>query len=140
MLDYLFGFNARLGRLQFLLACIALAVVMTAICVAIAASGHFPRIVRGSQPSWEMLTWPIICATIFFVWATVNLYAMRLRDIGWDAVCVIVGWIAIVIVDGIIAMKVPSWSLGPGHHGTVLGSIVNLAVYGALLFWPSSDA
>ena len=69
MLDYLFGFNARLGRLHFFLATIALAVAMTAICVAIAASGDFPRIPRGSLPSWEMLTWPIICAGIFFVWA-----------------------------------------------------------------------
>jgi hypothetical protein len=32
-----FGFNARLGRLHFFLALIALAVVMTAICFAIAS-------------------------------------------------------------------------------------------------------
>ena len=99
MLDYLFGFNARLGRLHFFLATIALAVA-----------------------------------------ATLNLQAMRLRDIGWDPICVIVGWIAIEIIDGIIAMKVPSLSLGPGHHGTVLASIVNLVMGGLLLFWPSSDA
>ena len=38
MLGFLFGFNARLGRLHFFLATIALAVVMTAICYAIAST------------------------------------------------------------------------------------------------------
>jgi hypothetical protein len=37
MLGFLFGFNARLGRMHFFLALIALAVVMTAICFAIAS-------------------------------------------------------------------------------------------------------
>ena len=61
MLDYVFGLNGRLGRLQFFLASIVLAIVMTAICFAIAVNGlfHFPK---GAQPqlSWAMLSWPII--------------------------------------------------------------------------------
>jgi uncharacterized membrane protein YhaH (DUF805 family) len=36
MLGFLFGFNARLGRLHFFLATIALAVAMAAICFLIA--------------------------------------------------------------------------------------------------------
>ena len=35
MLGFLFGFNARLRRLQFFLATIAVAILMTAICFAI---------------------------------------------------------------------------------------------------------
>ena len=43
MLGFLFGFNARLGRMHFFLALIALAVVMTAICFAIASFQSNPR-------------------------------------------------------------------------------------------------
>jgi uncharacterized membrane protein YhaH (DUF805 family) len=141
MLDYVFGLNARLGRLQFFLASVALAVVMTAICFAIVANGlvHFPR---GSQPrlSWEIMTWPIICATAFFMLASFTLQAMRIRDIGWDPVCVIGGWIAVMIIDMILATKMPSLGLGPGHHATVVSSIANLVMTGILLFWPGNDA
>ena len=38
MLGFLFGFNARLGRMHYFLATIALAIVMTAICFVIAGS------------------------------------------------------------------------------------------------------
>ena len=38
MLDLVFGLNTRLGRLQFFLATIVLAVVTTAICFAVAMS------------------------------------------------------------------------------------------------------
>ena len=38
MLGFLFGFNARLGRMHYFLATIALAIVMTAICFVIATS------------------------------------------------------------------------------------------------------
>jgi hypothetical protein len=40
MLGFLFGFNARLGRLHYFLSTIGLAVVMTAVCFAIAS--YFP--------------------------------------------------------------------------------------------------
>jgi uncharacterized membrane protein YhaH (DUF805 family) len=141
MLDYVFGLNARLGRLRFFLASIALAVVMTAICFVIAVNGlvHFPK---GTEPplSWEIMTWPILCAAAFFMLATFSLQAMRIRDIGWDPVVVIGGWIAIMIVDMIVATKMPQLALGPGHHATIVSSVANLAMTGILLFWPGDDA
>ena len=81
MLDHLFGFNARLGRLQYLLASMALGAVMVAICFAIVASGsiHIPR---GSHLTWQMLSWPAMAAVALFVLATMMLQAMRVRDIG----------------------------------------------------------
>ncbi len=30
-------------------------------------------------------------------------------------------------------------ALGPEHHGTVVGGLVNLVLFLALLFWPSGD-
>jgi uncharacterized membrane protein YhaH (DUF805 family) len=141
MLDYVFGLNARLGRLQFFLASIALAVVMTAICFVIAVNGlvHFPE---GAEPelSWEIMTWPILCAAAFFMLVTFSLQAMRIRDIGWDPVVVIGGWIAVMIIDIIVATKMPQLALGSGHHATIVSSIANLAMTGILLFWPGDDA
>jgi uncharacterized membrane protein YhaH (DUF805 family) len=141
MLDYLFGLNARLGRLQFFIASIALAVVMTAICFVIAVSGfvHFPK---GAQPqlSWAALSWPIIGAAAFFMVVTFMLQSMRIRDIGWDPVCVIGGWIAVMVIDVIVATKIPALALGPGHHATIVSSFVNLAMTGVLLFWPGDHA
>jgi uncharacterized membrane protein YhaH (DUF805 family) len=138
MLGFLFGFNARLRRLPFFLATMAVAILMTAICFAIFsyAFQHWPM---GTVPNLALaLTlWPILAAAGLFGWLTFTLYAMRIRDIGWDPVCVIPGWIAVMIIDYLIATKFPAMSLGPEHHGTAVGGLVNLALTLALLFWPS---
>jgi uncharacterized membrane protein YhaH (DUF805 family) len=139
MLGFLFGFNVRLGRMHFFLGTIVLAVVMTAICFAIAGT-VFQQMPRGFRPTEaDLMTWPVVVAIVFFGFVTFTLQAMRIRDIGWDPVCVIPAWIAIMLVDSLIASKVPSWSLGQDHHGTVVGALVNLVLFGALLFWPSGD-
>jgi hypothetical protein len=52
---------------------------------------------------------------------------------------VIPAWIAIVIIDKLIAGKIPAWSLGQDHNGTVVGALVNLALLLALTFWPGGD-
>jgi uncharacterized membrane protein YhaH (DUF805 family) len=135
MLDLLFGLNARLGRLQYLLAGIALVVAMVGVSIALIAAGSI-YIPPGSHLTWHMLSWPAASAVVFFVLAAVILQAMRVRDIGWDPVVVMAGWLAIEFVDAIVAEKM----LGPGHYGTMISSIVNLVMTGILLFWPSSDA
>jgi uncharacterized membrane protein YhaH (DUF805 family) len=138
MLGFLFGFNARIGRLHFFLATIALAVVMTAICYAIASAlmhSSYP----GAVATAFQMTWPVIGALLFFGWVTFTLQSMRIRDIGWDPVCVIPAWIAILIVDKLVAGKIPAWSLGHDHHGTIVGAATNLVIYLALMFWPSGE-
>ena len=142
MLDYVFGLNARLGRLQFFFASIALAVVMTVICFAIVMNGlvAFPKGIQPEQTSWTLLGWPILFAAAFFMLATFTLQAMRIRDIGWDPVVVIGGWIAVMVIDVIVATKMPSLALGPGQHATAVSGLVNLAMTGILLFWPGDDA
>jgi uncharacterized membrane protein YhaH (DUF805 family) len=141
MLDYVFGLNARLGRLQFIGASIALAIVMALICFVIAVNGlvHFPSGTTRSQLSelsWTSLGWPIICTAAFATWATVSLQAMRIRDIGWDPVIVIGGWIALTLVNIVVSTKLP----GLGHLTTMVSGIANLVMTGILLFWPGSDA
>ena len=132
MLGFLFGFNARLGRLHFFLATIAVAVLMTAICFAIAGHAFQNRAI----PS--LSSWQIVAAAILFIWLSLTLQSMRIRDIGWDPVCVIPGWIAVAIIDGLVASKIPAMALGHQQPGTIVGALVNLALFLALLFWPSS--
>ena len=138
MLGFIFGFNARLGRLHYFLATIGLAVVMTAICFVLAgfAYHHSP----GRPLSREdLMGWPTIVAIVFFVGASFTLQSMRMRDIGWDPVCVIPAWIAILIVDRLVAGQIPAWAIGHEHHATIVGALLNLGMLLALLFWPAGD-
>ncbi|UVO33742.1 hypothetical protein KUL72_19665 [Bradyrhizobium arachidis] len=139
MLGFVFGLNARLGRLHFFFATIALAFVMTAICFAIAMA-----VLRTTSPSMvrpEDLTHnrAIIAAMIFFGLATVMLQSMRIRDIGWDPVCVIPAWIALMFVDHVVAGRFPAWAMGQEHQGTMVGGLVNVALLLALTFWPGAE-
>jgi uncharacterized membrane protein YhaH (DUF805 family) len=138
MLGFLFGFNARLGRMHFFLATIALAVAMTAICF-LMMSYFLQSVPRGTTPSFQQLAWPIIVAGLGFAWMTFTLQSMRIRDIGWDPVCVIPAWIAILIVDGLVADKFPAFAFEPDHRGTIVGAAVNLVLLLALMFWPSGN-
>jgi uncharacterized membrane protein YhaH (DUF805 family) len=139
MLGFIFGFNIRIGRLHYFLATIVLAVLMTAISFAI-ASYVFAQLPRGTKPTESnLLTWPVIAAALFFMWVTFNLQAMRIRDIGWDPVCVIPAWITVVIIDSLVAHRVPTWAIGRDHHGTIVGGITNLVFLAVLMFWPSGD-
>ncbi len=135
MLGFLFGFNARLGRMHYFLGTIALAVAMVAIFFAI---GRY-AVQRGMPPSTGVIAWAAIAAIVVFLWITFTLQSMRIRDIGWDPVCVIPAWMALLIVDKLVASKIPAWSLGHGHHQTIIGSLINFALILALMFWPSGD-
>ena len=138
MLGFLFGLHVRLGRMHYFLATIALAIVMTAICFAIATYLIQLSPADLLSPA-SLMTWPTIAAMVFFAWMTFTLQSMRIRDIGWDPVCVIPAWIAILIIDKVVAGKIPAWSAGQEHNGTVVGALVNLGLFLALLFWPGGD-
>jgi uncharacterized membrane protein YhaH (DUF805 family) len=138
MLGFIFGLNARLGRLQYFLSTMGLAVVMTGICYVLARDS-FDTAANGIAPSIEAIRGPAIIAGIIFLLVTLTLQAMRFRDIGWDPVCVIPSWFAVLIVDMVVAKKFPGLSLGPEHHGTAVGALVNVALFLALLFWPSGS-
>ncbi|MBR0725367.1 hypothetical protein [Bradyrhizobium manausense] len=138
MLGFIFGLNARLGRLHFFLATVALAIGMTAICFAIAMA-----VLRTTSPSMvrpEDFTrnWAIIAAMIVFGLGTFTLQSMRIRDIGWDPVCVLPAWIALMIVDHVVAGRYPAWAIGEEHQGTMVGGLVNFVLLLALTFWPSA--
>jgi uncharacterized membrane protein YhaH (DUF805 family) len=81
MLGFLFGFNARLGRLHYFLSSVAPAIAMTLIAFAI-ASFAYQHTTKGAEPV-NLLTWPVICAGAVFFWITFTLQSMRILDIGW---------------------------------------------------------
>jgi uncharacterized membrane protein YhaH (DUF805 family) len=138
MLGFIFGLNARLGRLHYFLISIGAAVVMTAICFLIARQA-LQGAANGIPLTISALKGPSIVVGIIFMVITLTLQSMRIRDIGWDPVCVIPGWVTVLIVDMLVAKKFPGLSLGPEQHATAISAIVNLALLLALLFWPSAD-
>ncbi len=138
MLGFIFGLNARIGRLHYFLSTIGLAIVMTGLCVLIALAAYHAN-PHGTALSFETVKWPVIGVAGLFIIISLTLQSMRFRDIGWDPVCVIPGWIAVLIIDFVIARKFPGLALGAEHHGTALGAVVNLGLSLALLFWPSGD-
>ncbi|GLH78686.1 hypothetical protein SSBR45G_35950 [Bradyrhizobium sp. SSBR45G] len=133
MLGFIFGFNMRLGRLQYFLASLGLGVAFVVLAVVMIMG---LAAVGGQKPSLAM-TWPILAMIGLFVIANLMLQAMRFRDIGWDPVCVIPAWIAIMVLDYVIAGRFPEYAASSSHHGTWVGGLINLGLSVALLFFPS---
>jgi uncharacterized membrane protein YhaH (DUF805 family) len=136
MLDFLFGFNSRLGRLHYSLSIIALAVVSVAVDLALSPYS-IRQLASGAKPAVSHFAWPLIVPTVGFLLINYALKSMRIRDMGWDPVCVLPAWIALATVDSIIASRVPAWSIGHLHHGTIVGAMIQFALTIALMFWPS---
>ena len=139
VLGFVFGLNARLGRLHFFLATVALAIVMTAICFAIAMAVLRNTSPGAIRPEDITSSWAMIAAIVFFGVVTFTLQSMRIRDIGWDPVCVVPAWFALMILDHVVAGRFPAWAIGGEYQGTMVGGLINLALMLALTFWPGAD-
>jgi len=136
MLGYLFGFNARIGRLKFFLCSVGLGFVVALTVFAITGTTYH-SMPKGMLLSLDQMKGPLIVVGVMFWLVTFMLQSMRFRDIGWDPVCVIPLWIALIVVDRVIAAKIPAVSLGHDHPGTIVGALTNLGLVLALTFWPS---
>ncbi|MGJ5094671.1 DUF805 domain-containing protein [Bradyrhizobium oligotrophicum] len=133
MLGFIFGFNARLGRLQYFLASLGLALVSVVMIVVVAVG----LAALAPQTSALTVSLPIMVLIGLCLVANLMLQAMRFRDIGWDPVCVIPAWIAVMVLDYVIAGRFPEYAATSSHHGTWVGALVNLGLSVALLFFPS---
>ena len=138
MLGFLFGLNSRLGRLHFFLSLIGLGLL--AAVVLFVLTGRVPQNgqLRGDV-AFVLNNSGVIVALIVFTVASLQLQCMRIRDIGWDPVCVMPGWFAMMIIDKLIATKFPALALDYQHTGTAVGGLANFALGLALLFWPTGD-
>ena len=139
MLDLLFGFNARLGRLKYFLFSILLGLVNGIIAIPVALYAYKHGMLAGEMPEsiWS-LGWPIIAFVVFCMAGYFMLAAMRFRDIGWDPIIMVCCWIAVMVVDPLIASRVPALALEK-HDGTVVGGLINFGLIVILLFWPGGD-
>ncbi len=135
MLGFVFGLNARIGRLHFFLSCLVLAAAMTA--AAFVLAGYiFRRTPVGLQPSFDQFLVPIALIALFFMAITFTLQSMRIRDIGWNPAYVLPAWIALMIADACVATTFPSVTIGE-DHSTIIGLLVSLTFNCALLLCPS---
>lgn len=143
MLDMIFGFNARIGRLMFFMGSIALNVVNLALAIPLAyylykqgAAGHMPASI------WSAGT-PVYAFLGFSLLGYFMLSSMRVRDIGWDPIIIIPTWIAITVADHLMASHLPGLAAQFGNssmsHGTIVGGLFNLAMTLVLLFHPSGE-
>jgi uncharacterized membrane protein YhaH (DUF805 family) len=142
MLSNILGFGGRIGRLEYFLLCLALGFA-TVLVVFAMAFGTMPRGGAGGVAPHHVPTALILMLVVFvlpvYLWFAFAFQAKRIRDIGWNPLYVILGWIAVIALDRAVAMIVPTVALGSGG-GTLVGGLINLAMCGILLFWPSAPA
>lgn len=140
-MSILFGFAGRIGRLEYFLLTILLAVVMTALVLTLVwgLASHYPMSPGATEPPSTLIILIVAIVGPIFLWFTLALQAKRFRDMGWNPLHVLSGWIAAIVIDTFIAYSVPSLALESGD-GTAIGALINLVMFGCLLFWPSMPA
>jgi len=139
MLNYVFGFNARMGRLAFFFCSIV--VGFGFVMLAYGITGNVPTSSRMDVLLAQATnSFPLKIAFYGVFVICFMLQSMRVRDIGWDPVCVMPGWFVVMIFDKLLATKFPALALTAEHNSTVVGALVNLGLGLALTFWPSGDA
>jgi uncharacterized membrane protein YhaH (DUF805 family) len=139
MLGFLFGFNARIGRLHYLLSLFGLGFVIAVMFyvvtgTALSSTNGYARLLSFSSSRG------IIALGVVFMAVGFTLQSMRFRDIGWDPVCVVPGWIAAMMIDRLIAVKLPAVSLGPNTNQTAVGALIHIGLVLVLLFWPGAKS
>jgi uncharacterized membrane protein YhaH (DUF805 family) len=142
MLDYIFGFNARLGRMAYIGACFALGLMMGVLFAVVIMIEHHAGPGRFSMfyANIKTWSWPMLILLAAMLYGSLALQSMRIRDIGWDPVCVISAWMAAIFIDSSVAMLFPEYSMPRAQlPGTLAGGLVNLAGGAVLLFWPSGS-
>ena len=138
MLNYVFGFNIRMGRLAFFfcsfVAGLGFMMLTYGVTGNVPSSGRMDVLLAQASNSPQLLI-----AFYGFLFICFMLQSMRVRDIGWDPVCVMAGWIALMIIDRIVAQRFPEYALTYQQTGTLVGALANAALNLMLLFWPGGD-
>jgi len=134
MIDFMFSFRGRIGRLRYFLSSLALSawlVLGGMITVGIAG------VVRGGRPQLAPLLLAaliVIAAFLTFLYSSFSIQARRIRDIGWNPVFVISAVIGVGVIDRLIARAAPGLSTGV----LLAGLVFNMGFGLALLFWPGA--
>lgn len=141
MFHNILGFGGRMGRLEYFLVSLVFALFMAllilALVLGLAPHGLTPGNARASLGASSLLIVLLLVVVPIYLWFSLAFLAKRIRDIGWNPLFVILGWIGAIMIDRFVAMTVPAMALGHGS-GTLAGLLLNLFMYGSLLFWPSA--
>src|SRR4051812_32452590 len=140
MLGFIFGFNARMGRLHYAL-CSAGVNVASHFGMSLFAGLVIQQMMTTAQPpTVAAMAGPLYAIATITVAIQFILRCMRIRDIGWDPVLIVPAWIASVIADKVIAVRFPAWSIGESHlgggylgSGTVVGTLIDIALVALLI-------
>jgi uncharacterized membrane protein YhaH (DUF805 family) len=142
MLSNILGFGGRLGRLEYFLLCLALgfATMLVVLAMVFGSAPHLrPGIYNAPHHTpTALIVMLLVIVLPIYLWFSLAFQAKRIRDIGWNPLHVILGWIGLMVLDRMVGMAVPALALGTG--GTLIGALLNLAMGGVLLFWPSGPA
>jgi uncharacterized membrane protein YhaH (DUF805 family) len=134
--EKLFSFKGRLGRLAFLgwtIASIGILALATVVFVVAGVVGGQTLHVRAAPQLTGLMVGLLM--TIPYFWVAFALHAKRIRDIGCSPLIVIGALIAFNLIDMTLLTRFMQ-SVQPFVHQTMIGGLVNLAYFGALLFWP----
>lgn len=141
MLGFIFGFNARLGRLAYFLYSLAFGIVIGAIVVAGAVVAYRHGMLKPESFSPRSVSplslIPILLIGLLVLWGAICLMSMRIRDIGWNPGYVIPIYLLVIGVDTYISLKMPGLAFHQGKSGTVFGAALQFLFGLTLLFWPS---
>ncbi len=133
----MFSFRGRIGRWDFFKGCMALA----AACLipAALAMAFIGPIRDGNQVALPILIVLLVAFAAVVLWIGLALQAKRLRDIGWAPLYVLPAWFVFQVLDSGFAMLKPQFAVGHDQHQTAIGAVVNLILFGAMMFWPGND-
>lgn len=142
MLNILFGFGGRVGRLEFFLFSLGLGIVTALLALLIFGSVMRHDLTAMDAASRKLaLARPMLITFLivgpFFFWFSFALQAKRFRDMGWNPLFAILGWIGVMMVDKLAAIAVPALAIGISHS-TPFGALFNLGMCLCLWFWPSA--
>jgi uncharacterized membrane protein YhaH (DUF805 family) len=140
MLGFIFGFNARLGRLAYFLYSLVFCIVIGVVVVAGAYIAYRNGLLKpdGFSPGAisPLSLIPILLISLLVIWGAVCLMSMRIRDIGWNPAYVIAIYLLVIGVDTYISLKMPDLAFQQGRSGTVFGAALQFVFTLTLWFWP----
>lgn len=138
MLGFIFGFNARLGRLAYFLSCIAFGVGVTVLAILLVVGLSRDGAAGAAHHPDMAVAIAIIVLVIPAIWLGTCLVSMRVRDIGWNPAIILPAVWAIIAADAYVAVIVPDWALPGERFGTVFGAAINFVFNLTVTFWPGA--
>ncbi len=142
MLAKLFSFRGRLSRLEFLGWSVAaiIAIWLTTTFLVATAIIEFKGSGGGlGTVAIVLLIGLAMCVAL--IWSGLALSAKRIRDIGYSPLLVLGALFAYDIVDALVLTYfIPVRAFRPFEQYTIVGGVVNLVYFAALLLLPSEGA